>query len=472
MRTQEREGSEAEIANSKRSEKATMPPSGPLLGLYPAEPRTPPPCVPGSAASPLRLQHTEPTKLQASDSENTHQPGNSLGDVGSSTQQASLIFTQSAPFLEMEDENETDRAFKNSMPVPNQSLNETEIANHNLLLPVAPPNAHEDGKEDGSLCLAARCSNTAPSPNRARSVSCGKRPRNSRKVSFAPESRWASKIPTTAFVPQQSQRCGNNLLHTIRETIHFTDYTDEERMATWYTLADLRSFKKERKDTARQVDSGLLSLRTSADQTNVSDIFVDTTSFDVPVEYCSRGAENCTEVMSRIRYRHICDGWRYVLNTQEKHNYLRRKLSTLTSSEQEEYNALAALLGAGNHKASRKSTTNNSWHSYGTSPRSSPKSSQNKNPFANMCCPYDLAAVYLPISEASLQIARSRGIADEIDAIRLRNEDRLQQERQQPTDVHSNNQSNPAQDEKEDSSYNIAGGLASFAEAKMRSMDL
>ena len=429
-----------------------MPPSGPLLTLCPAEPGSPPPFVPGAAASPLRLQHTELTKIQASDPENTH-PNNSHGDVRS-TQQASLAFTQSAPFLEMEDENETDKTFENAMPSRNHPLNEKQMINHNLLLPTTPANATEDEKKDESPYLAARCSNTNPSPNRARSVSCGKRPRNSRKVSFAAESRWASKIPTAASVSQQRKPV--TLLH-IRETIHFSDYTDEERMATWYTLADLRSFKKERKDTARQIDSGLLSLRTSADQTNLSDIFVDATSFDMPVEYCSRGAENCTEAMSRIRYRHICDGWRYVLNTQEKHNYQQRKLSTLTSSEQDEYNALAALLGAGNHKASRTTAaTNNSWHSYGTSPRSSPKSSSKSPPFAKMCCPYDLAAVYLPISEASLQIARSRGIADEIDAIRLRNEDRLQQEGSKLAG----------------NSTDVAGGVATFAEAKMLSMDL
>ena len=244
-------------------------------------------------------------------------------------------------------------------------------------------------------------------------------------------------------------------------------------MATWYTLADLRSFKKERKETARQVDSGLLSLRASVDQTNVSDIFVDTTSFDVPIEYCLRGAENCTEVMSRIRYRHICDGWRSVLNTQEKHNYQHRKLSALTSSEQAEYNALAAFLGVGSHKASRNITSNNSWYSYGTGPRCSPKSSR-KDPSASMCCPYDLAAVYLPTSEASLQIARSRGIADEIDAMRLRNEDQLEAETKFAGNAAGINSLEPSISEPEtkaDNSYAV-GGTPSLADAKMRAMDL
>lgn len=450
-----------------------MPPSGPLLTLYPAEPGTPPPCVPGTAASPLRLKHTEPIKMHISDPENPN-PNNSHGDIGS-TQQTSLAFAQSAPFLEMEDEHETKRAFESSMPTENHPLNKNRILGQNPLLPIAPAtNAREDDrqKEDSPL-LAARCSKTGPSPTRVRSVSCGKRPWNSRSVSFAPESQWASKIPATASVPQHRRRYGNKSLLSFKETIHFSDYTDEERMATWYTLADLRSFKKERKETARQVDSGLLSLRTSVDQTNVSDIFVDTTSYDVPVEYCSRGAENCTEVMSRIRYRHICDGWRSVLNTQEKHNYQHRKLSALTSSEREEYNALAALLGVGNRNASHNTTANNSWYSYGASPRSSPKSSR-KDPSASICCPYDLAAVYLPTSEASLQIARSRGIADEIDAMRLRNEDRLEAETKLAGNTAGINSSEPSISEpqaKTDNSY-VAGGPFSLADAKMRTMDL
>merc|ERR1711935_944727 len=128
----------------------------------------------------------------------------------------------------------------------------------------------------------------------------------------------------------------------------------------WYTFADLKSFKRERKDTARQIDNGVLSLPLSSiplphtiEQMSQSDIFIDdSVSSSVPIEYCSRGVENCTEAICRVRYRHIAGGWRAVLTTQENHSFQQQKLTSVSSAEQDRYRALAAFLGVGRKKAS------------------------------------------------------------------------------------------------------------------------
>lgn len=400
-----------------------MPPSGPLLSLYPVGHGSPVGSPIAAANSPVRIRRTDIAKPEAIDPENTH-PNSSRANS-----QSLVLTSQAASFLEMEEDETCVERYDDSL-FHDITLNEKDTNENNvrLLLPMADAaSSEEEKKEEEYPTLTARFPSSAlPTLSRVNGVSCGKRPRNSRRVSFAPAAQWST-------ASNSLQRCGNNdLFLRVRETIHLTDYSNEERAATWYTIDDLKSFKKDRKDTARHVDNGLLSLRQNAHQTALSDIFVDTTSFSEPVEFCSRGVENCTEAVCRIRYRHICDGWRMVLNTQEKHNYLKQKLSFLSNSEKREYNALASMLGVGRSKASRR-TINNGWFRYGSngnpSPKSSPKSSQT-NPFEGMCCPYDLAAAYIPTSEASLDIARNRAIGDERDVLALQEQDRLEYEAQ------------------------------------------
>eukprot|EP00531_Pseudo-nitzschia_arenysensis_P007440 CAMPEP_0116122272 /NCGR_PEP_ID=MMETSP0329-20121206/4127_1 /TAXON_ID=697910 /ORGANISM="Pseudo-nitzschia arenysensis, Strain B593" /LENGTH=442 /DNA_ID=CAMNT_0003616111 /DNA_START=140 /DNA_END=1468 /DNA_ORIENTATION=- len=385
-----------------------MPPSSPLLTLHSAGA----PAIGLTCANtPIRLKLGNVSVMEPSDPENTHPNSDTTSSLMSSegSTQSIVVTTQVAPFLEMEEEDEIDEDYDSSEP-ENANIEKDD----NLLLPAAAVDScEEEKKEEECPNLPARFS-TSALPPRVIGISCGKRPRNSRRVTFASDARW----PTTDSA--HPRRYGKTSLIHICETIHLLDYTPEERHSTWYTLADLRSFKRERKETARQIDNGLIPLRQYADQADHCDIYVDNMSFSMPVEYCSRGAENCTEAMSRVRYRHICDGWRTVLNTQEKHHYQRQRMSSMSASERNEYNALASLLGVGRNKASRTAT----WFPYGnTSPKTSPHSSPTSDPFANMCCPYDLAAAYLPSSEASLQIARNRAIGDECDAMSLREQD-------------------------------------------------
>jgi len=371
-----------------------MPPSSPLLALS---------IAPAGDVLPMKLKLADAVVMEPIDPENTHPNSDAASSLLSS--ESLLVTTQ--PFLEMEEVDEDDYESSHSEPVSSNQKTNIMAKDNNLLMP-ANPSLHKE-KEEDVPDLLARLSSSALPP-RVIGVSCGKRPRNSRRVSFASDAQW----PTTTTAHPRRKKA----LLSICGTIHLNDYTLEERQASWYTLNDLRSFKRERKETARQIDNGLLPLRDYADQPDHNDIYVDTQSFSTPVEYCSRGAENCTEAMGRIRYRHICDGWRTVLNTQEKHHYLRQKQAHMSVSERNEYNALAAILGVG-RKSSR------AWFPYhNTSPKNTPQSSPKRsNPFENMCCPYDLAAAYLPSSEASLEIALNRAIGDECDAMAFRERD-------------------------------------------------
>lgn len=390
-----------------------MPPSSPLLTLHSAGA---PAIGHNGATMPMKLKLGVVSVMEPNDPENTHPNSDTTSSLMSSkdSTQSFVVTTHVAPFLEMEEEEEIDEDYDSSRPESTSSNEANVEKDNNLLLPAATADScEEEKKEEVFPDLPARFS-TSALPPRVIGVSCGKRSRNSRRVTFASDAQWPITDST------HPRRYGKTSLIHICETIHLSDYTPEERISTWYTLADLRSFKRERKETARQIDNGLIPLRQYADQADHCDIYVDTTSFSIPVEYCSRGAENCTEAMSRVRYRHICDGWRTVLNMQEKHNYQRQRMSSMSASERNEYNALASLLGVGRTKALRTATC----FPYGnSSPKSSPRSSPTSDPFANMCCPYDLAAAYLPSSEASLEIARYRAIGDERDARILREQD-------------------------------------------------
>lgn len=385
--------------------------------------------------------------------------------------------TRLAPFLEMEEEGENDNDNdKYDCEEEDDLLKDYEDA----LLEDIRSNDHDDDdivveveeekKEEDDCDLVATSSSSCTSPvllkplaQRSRGLSCGKRPRNSRRVSFAPVVQWSStRIPlsSAAATANSKNNSANHQLdleqqqdsidssqhryiHTslvqVRETIHLSDYSPEESLASWYTYVDLKSFKRERKVTARLIDNGLLPLPVSSmsmkeiflddpdvEQTVRSDIYIDTLATPIPIVYCSRGVENCTDAISRIRYRHIADGWRAVLNTQEKYHYQQHKLASMSSTEQVQYRALASFLGVGRTKASRKSwfstnhgsaknniETGSSCSDSSNSNCSSPKNSFYDDPFDTMCCPYELAAAYQFTSVASLDIARNRALGDE-----------------------------------------------------------
>ena len=414
--------------------------------------------------------------------------------------------TRVAPFLEMEeegednegDEEEDDHLQENCEDGLLEDVRLNDGDDDDIVVneghrgaPLEEEKKEEDDRDfvasSGSSSGSSSSSSSCTSPvllaqQRSRGLSCGKRPRNSRRVSFAPVAQWSSihniplpsAVATPTATPTKGTPNNNNsanhqlhleqqwdsidssqhrYIHTslvqVRETIHLSDYSPEESLASWYTYADLKSFKRERKVTARLIDNGLLPLAVSSmstkemilddpdtEKTVQSDIYIDTLSTPVPIVYCSRGVENCTDAISRIRYRHIADGWRAVLNTQEKYYYQQHKLASMSSTEQVQYRALASFLGVGRNKASRKSwfsTNHGNNHESGSSSSScsdssnsnsnsnnnnnnncsSPKSSCHDNPSDTMCCPYELAAAYQFTSVASLDIARNRALDDE-----------------------------------------------------------
>jgi hypothetical protein len=85
-------------------------------------------------------------------------------------------------------------------------------------------------------------------------------------------------------------------INQVHETIHVSDYTREERRKTWYTIHDLKQFKKERKLLAKYYDK---HHKHSSDAIDV------------------RGIENATLQGSRIRRVHIIDGIASVLQEQD-----------------------------------------------------------------------------------------------------------------------------------------------------------
>jgi len=251
----------------------------------------------------------------------------------------------------------------------------------------------------------------------------GKRPRNHRRVSFP--CTLHSLEDSVRFAESRSGTPPSSSHHTtslerIRPTIHRWDYTPSEKQATWYTIADLRSFKRDRKETARLIDHGLLALPLAGPRAGIPPpppgSPSDASSLSV---YCARGCENCTEDVGRIRYRHIADGWRAVLNTQEKHNYRQQKLASMSSAEQSQFLSLASFLGSGK----RSSPRNEGWFS------PPPDGSDGRS---SSCCPYELAAVYEPSSRSSLEIARSRAIGDEREVAEQRKEEESLSEASRP----------------------------------------
>lgn len=80
----------------------------------------------------------------------------------------------------------------------------------------------------------------------------------------------------------------------VEEIIHISDYSLEEMSATWYDAQEIKSFKEDRKDTAKRIDQGA------------------TTDSDY-----HRGVESLTIAGARIRYEHILVGVNSVLDEQE-----------------------------------------------------------------------------------------------------------------------------------------------------------
>ena len=329
----------------------------------------------------------------------------------------SVVTAHVAPYLEMEGEEEKyDDAMLQVIP-----LNNDENKEHNMQMIDIPlinqgiwkEEEKEENEEShgvsskGSLLVQFQPSSSSMHCKSidGNTISRGKRPR-SRGVTFV-------DVSDQDCADSDEHRHVKRSLVWVRDTIHVSDYTPEERRASWYTFEDLKSFKKQRKETARQIENGLLSLPSlciplsqTSERNYNGDIYVDTTSSSEPIAYCSRGVENCTEANSRIRYRHICTGWKAVFNVQEVHKYKQQKMTRMSSFEKHQFDALASFLGSsGKKNPSRKHRTTNA--------SSNSSSNNSKDPYDSMCCPYQLAAAYQPSSEASLSIARNRALIDE-----------------------------------------------------------
>ena len=103
--------------------------------------------------------------------------------------------------------------------------------------------------------------------------------------------------PATAPSPKRTssgKKVGFNPILTIEDTIHIADYTPEERDATWYSTDEVKSFKAERKETAKRIDEG-----------------------DASEVECCRGAESLTIEGCQIRQESILIGINSVLDEQE-----------------------------------------------------------------------------------------------------------------------------------------------------------
>lgn len=82
-------------------------------------------------------------------------------------------------------------------------------------------------------------------------------------------------------------------MEKIHPALHRTDYTEEERAATWYNMLELKSIKIERRQIVRQMENGEM---------------VD----------CSRGLESKTRQGCRMRQRAIIQAIGAVLDEQEE----------------------------------------------------------------------------------------------------------------------------------------------------------
>jgi len=251
---------------------------------------------------------------------------------------------------------------------------------------------------------------------------CGKRPRSHHRVSFPSNCCIRSNNNGSTNNNNSSSGNGNGneyFLIKIRDTIHVSEYTSEERRACWYNIDDLRAFKRDRRETARRIDMGWMllpsaSLSTSSStssstSTKNSQLGGEDDNKDI---YCARGVENCTEEISRIRYRTIADGWRSVLNLQESHYHNQKMIMMVTEQQQQQ------RIRKQQDKEQQPSATTNTtmgWYYYGNY-----GINNNYNNISNthrskssLCCPYELAREYGVPSSVSLKIARDRAIVDE-----------------------------------------------------------
>lgn len=435
-----------------------MPPSGLLVALYPADYSN----SPGSTSGAVALKQTATAGIPNHERNNPSSRGadeSSLTESAASTPPATSVFA--APFLEMEeDENheEYDDAMLEDIPLDkdegddiiaaaplskrrampqHEEENET---NHTALIPtpriVLPDPVSLPALPLHDLMMgSSNAKNSSPTSCSSGSVrSCGKRRRSQRRVTFPatilqfdPSNASMNSCSGNDSDHQQSQNSSERMLVRVRDTIHRSDYTPEERVATWYNFADLKTFKRERKETARLMDDGLLSLpRFSTETAKRQSLWDDDSSSSSEIElsssYCARGCENCTETIGRIRYRHIADGWRAVLNTQEKHHYEQQKMASMTSAEKNQFRTLASFLAGGSRKSSRTNLFFNANESDGS--EGTDLSSK-----ARMCCPYRLAAAYQTTSKASLEIARNRAIGDEREVVEQQAQEESEQEK-------------------------------------------
>ena len=175
-------------------------------------------------------------------------------------------------------------------------------------------------------------------------------------------------------------------------------------------MGDLREFKRDRRETAKRIDMGWMLLPSSSSkryqqqQRQQQFVFGDDGNI-----YCARGVENCTEKISRIRYRTISDGWTSVLNLQHQHyhNQAATMATTMTTT------TTTTVGGGGGYH----------YGIYGIKNNNNNNSSNNNNSNntdihrIKLCCPYELARAYSVPSSASLKVARDRAIGDESDVL-------------------------------------------------------
>eukprot|EP00529_Nitzschia_sp_RCC80_P019773 CAMPEP_0113491346 /NCGR_PEP_ID=MMETSP0014_2-20120614/27509_1 /TAXON_ID=2857 /ORGANISM="Nitzschia sp." /LENGTH=436 /DNA_ID=CAMNT_0000385135 /DNA_START=201 /DNA_END=1511 /DNA_ORIENTATION=- /assembly_acc=CAM_ASM_000159 len=103
----------------------------------------------------------------------------------------------------------------------------------------------------------------------------------------------------------------------VCEIIHVSEYTDQERMSAWYNYYDLRSFKRERRESARRIEEQQRRRQKMSHHhlynNNNHHHHVDEDGCDDSI----RGVESLTESGSRLRATFIVNGINAVLNEQD-----------------------------------------------------------------------------------------------------------------------------------------------------------
>jgi hypothetical protein len=109
------------------------------------------------------------------------------------------------------------------------------------------------------------------------------------------------ETPSLCSFPEKSQSCSKqrsfrfaSSLEVIQPTIHKEEYSPEEKAATWYDVKEFRSFRKERRETVKQVEQG-----------------------NSETDMCTRGVEALTKVGAHRRHVAITLGLSAVLDEQE-----------------------------------------------------------------------------------------------------------------------------------------------------------